>query len=198
MQVYSLRMPTAFLQGSALEEHRYKDREKVPSSFSSQEKYIPPLLGDICLPCSWESPKEDTPPLWIAVCFGRSALSDIKISFSCKLVLVLSLVDMDNQSAPSFLYPALSKEKCRTTYKTNLNPPVFLNPLGPWHTSLNFNFSLFASNLPKLYQAWISCWIQSLGSIRDCLSSSFKRYTFHQTLMYAKISYLFLKLFFSI
>lgn len=119
-------------------------REKVPSSFSSQVTCIPPLLGDICPPCSWASPKEDTPPLWIAVCFGRSALSDIKRSFFCKLALVLSLEDMENQSPPLFLKPALSKEKSQTTsYKTNLNPSVFLNPLVPWHTSLNFNFSLF-------------------------------------------------------
>lgn len=98
--------------------------------------------------------KEDTPPLWTAVCFGRSPLSDIKIAFSCKLVLTLSLGDMENQSAPSFLHPALSKEKCHTSlYKTNQNPPVFLNPLLPWHTSLRTSLYLFASNLPKLYQA---------------------------------------------
>lgn len=127
--------------------------------------------------------KGDTPPLWTAGCSGRSALSDIQISFSCKLVLALSLGDMENQSLPSFFHPALSKEKCQSSlYGTTQNPPVFLNPLLPWHTSLRTSLYLFASNLPKLYQVWLSCWLQSLA---DCFSSSFKCYTCHQTLMYA-------------
>lgn len=153
---------------------------------------VSPVRGSICHH-SWEMSvcrvlenknleKEDKPPLWIAACFGRSVLSDIKMSFSCKLVLALSLEDMENESAPSLLHPALSKEKHQTSlYKTNKNPPVCLNPLLPWHTSLRTLY-LFASNLLKLYQAWLSCWIQSLA---DCFSSSFKCYTYHQTLMYA-------------
>lgn len=102
---------------------------------------------------------------------------------SHKLVLALSLGDMENQSPPSFLHPALSKEKCQSSlYGTTQNPPGFLNPLLPWHTSLRTFLYLFASNLPKLYQVWLSCWQQSLP---DCFSSSFKCYTCHQTLMYA-------------
>lgn len=66
------------------------------------------------------------------------------MSFSCKLLLALSLGDMQNQSAPSFLHPAASKEiswtKSSTLCKINKNPPVFLNPLLPWQYPLNSNF----------------------------------------------------------
>lgn len=181
---YECLLPCSIL-GSALEEEKHKGREKVPSSFSSQRSISHHSWEmSVCLVLENNHlEKEDTPPLWRAVCFGRPALSDIKMAFSCKLVLTLSLGDTENQSAPSFLHPALSKEKCHTSlYKTNQNPPVFLNPLLTWHTSLRTSPDLFASNLPKLYQAWLSCWIQSLA---DCFSSSFKCSTCHQTLMYA-------------
>lgn len=106
---YQSLLPFSIL-GSPVEEQRHEGREKVPVS---------PVRGSISHHC-WEIPvcpvlqnkhlqEEDTPPLWTAVCFGRSALSDIKISFPCKPVLVLSLGDLKNQSVPSFLHPASSK-----------------------------------------------------------------------------------------
>lgn len=142
---YECLLPFSIL-GSPLEEQKHKGREKVPSSFSSQGKCIPPLLRDVCLPCSWEQDSwEGRPTTTLNSClfWEISSFSQQNVFFLQTGSLSLSLEGMENQSALSFLHPALSKEKCQTSlYKTNQNPPVFLNSFPSWHTSLRISLCL--------------------------------------------------------